>query len=288
MASSTGVHSALFHAVIILDDGPPDKAEAAIAAPIPATEAHPAIRNSERREYVFLRPYVKERPLDGSPVAQQPRLDELRRADQVEAIHIPRIAGEENLVVRDPGRNDRNDVGLSTRKRTPQHPRLQRERMELIPTSYPVLAWSAGVAGEDHLHRDAVRAAQRPEQPPDGVRRGVEARLFDPHVGQVAALPGVRVLDIVEASESDAPAMRHAPHAVDQTAAEDSINFPAALDRFFRRHHRPAEHHGIEGGAVAGFFQCPPAQYAVGLAAAPGASEEYLREVTFNERVLRA
>src|SRR5258706_6429455 len=170
MASSTGVHSALFHAVIILDDGPPAKAEGAIAAPIPATEAHPAIRNSERREYVFLRPYVKERPLDGSPVAQQPRLDELRRADQVEAIHIPRIAGEENLVVRDPGRNDRDDVGLAARKRAPQHPGLEREGVELVASADPMLAWSSRIAGEYHLHRDAVGAPQRPEQPPDGVR----------------------------------------------------------------------------------------------------------------------
>src|SRR5258706_11065206 len=151
--------------MIVLDDSPPTKTERRVRTPIARPKTNPRLRHSKRRQNIALSPAVKECSLDRGPIAQQPGLDELCRADQVETIHIPRIAAEENLVVRDPGRNDRDDVGLSTRKRTPQHPRLQRERMELIPTSYPVLAWSAGVAGEDHLHRDAVRAAQRPEQP---------------------------------------------------------------------------------------------------------------------------
>src|SRR5258707_1256530 len=131
---------------VILDDGPPAKAEGAIAAPVAAAKAHPLRRNSERREYVFLIPAVKEGPLYRGPVAQQPGLDELRRADQVETIHIPRIAAEENLVVGDSGRNHGDEVCLSARKRPPQHPRIEREGVELVPAPDPMLSWSAGIA----------------------------------------------------------------------------------------------------------------------------------------------
>src|SRR5260370_27322842 len=101
---------------IVLYDGPPPEREWRVRTPIARPKTNPTVRHNKRRQNIALGPAVKERSLDGGPVAQQPRLDELRRADQVEAIHIPWIAAEENLVVRDPRRNDRDDVGLSARE----------------------------------------------------------------------------------------------------------------------------------------------------------------------------
>src|SRR5215831_15240668 len=113
--TSWGFPPSIPQVVIVLDDGPPPERKRGSRAPIPAAKAYPLIRNSERRDNVSFRPAVKESPLNCGPIAEQPGFDELGRPDQVQAIYIARITGEENLIVGDAGRNHRHDMGSFAR-----------------------------------------------------------------------------------------------------------------------------------------------------------------------------
>ena len=79
-----------------------------------------------------LAPFGEERPLDGAPIAIQPRLDQRVRADQVKPADISGVAREESLVVRDPRRNYRNGMNVAVRQHAFVELRSGRERPQLV------------------------------------------------------------------------------------------------------------------------------------------------------------
>ncbi len=170
------------------------------------------------------------------------------------------------------------DMALAALQRAARQLRLARKRHQAIALGNPVLARPTGVCGQHQLHRHPGGGAQRAEQPVDRRRVGILPGLLHPGIGEVAALILLGIVDTVEISEGNPPAIRHAPapFAFIILGAERLIDLPGALDGIFRGDGGAAEHDGVEVGSVTPFLQGPFAEHAIGLAATARAAEEHL------------
>src|SRR5262249_16961884 len=149
----------------------------------------------------------------------------LRGSDQVKAIYILGILLDENTVITQSSGDNRNAMQRAIFELADKKLGSLGERVELIARSNPMLAGAAGVAGDDHLHRDAVRRSQHAHQPKYWARPGILPTSLPPSIGNVAPLISLRVIDRFQIFEACAPAVGHPPGvAAGELAAERFVN----------------------------------------------------------------